>query len=94
MLSRLQESAWAVNDFDRDLHSSFRLTPTQAKAFLDIMIKESIFLPHIKITKLRRARGRALTLLAFERYGLKRRGILERLPWVGDYYFRRRMEAL
>lgn len=40
-----------------------------------------------------RARGRALTGLALDRFNLQREGRWERLPWLGDVFFRRRVDA-
>ena len=40
-----------------------------------------------------RARGRALTLLALAQANISRTGIVERLPLLGDYVFRRHLFA-
>lgn len=44
------------------------------------------------IKRIRPARGTALDMVA-NAAGMKRRGLLERLPFVGDRRFRRRVEA-
>jgi hypothetical protein len=40
-----------------------------------------------------RARGKALNTIAMAQFGIWRRGLLERLPLIGDLFFRRRMRV-
>ncbi len=44
-----------------------------------------------KRLRLRRARGRALSMIALDRYNLNRVRWFEHIPWLGDVFFRRRI---